>query len=89
MDGVQVNQAKEVRVFAHDAKNISASTTRIENTDTRGVCLYVGGDGNLIVTMESGGPDVTFSNVVAGTFLPILVTHVKPGTTATGIVALW
>ena len=88
MDGVQIKQAKEVRVFAHSAKAVIPSNTAIENTDRRGVCIYIGGDGNLIVTMEDG-VDVTFNNVVAGTFLPILVTHVKPGTTATGIVALW
>lgn len=88
MDGVQIKQAKEVRVFAHSGKAVTASATRIENTDSRGVCIYVGGNGNLKVTMEDG-VDVTFNNVVAGTFLPILVTHVLPGTTATGIVALW
>jgi hypothetical protein len=89
MDGVQIKQAKEVRVFAHDALNINTpSNTRLANTENRGVCIYVGGNGNLVVKMESG-VDVTFNNVVAGTFLPILVTHVLPGTTATGIVALW
>lgn len=88
MDGVQIKQAKEVRVFAHSAKSVTPGSTRIDNTEQRGVCIYVGGDGNLKVTMEDG-VDVEFKNVVAGTFLPILVTHVLSGTTATNLVALW
>ena len=59
MDGVQIKQAKEVRVFAHDALNINTpSNTRLANTENRGVCIYVGGNGNLVVKMESG-PTVT------------------------------
>tara|TARA_Y100001937_G_C7129180_1_gene336368 strand:+ start:2172 stop:2438 length:267 start_codon:yes stop_codon:yes gene_type:complete len=88
MDGVQIKQAKEVRVFAHSAKTVIPGSTRIDNTENRGVCIYVGGSGNLKVTMEDG-VDVEFKNVVQGTFLPILVTHVLSGTTATNLVALW
>lgn len=52
--------------------------------------IYVGGDGDLQVTMAKGG-DVTFRAVKAGTLLPIRVTHVLSGvnTTATNLVALW
>jgi|TARA_Y100000015_G_C2377678_1_gene83397 hypothetical protein len=88
MDGLQNFQAKEVRVFAHDSLTVAPSATRIEGTNERGCCIYVGGDGDLKVRMESGR-DTIFKNVVAGTFLPILVTHVLPGTTAPNIVALW
>lgn len=49
--------------------------------------LYVGGAGNLAVTMAGGG-DVTFTGVPAGVILPIRVTHVLAATTATSIVAL-
>lgn len=57
----------------------------IENTRS----LYVGGAGNVKVTLLSG-VDITFSGVGAGTFMPIQVTRVfATGTTATLIVALY
>ena len=87
--GVQGNFAAQVRVFAHDAVSVTPSATRIANTDQRGVCLYIGGQGDVKVTMESGTTQ-TFKNVSAGTFLPILVTHVLANnTTATEILALY
>jgi hypothetical protein len=87
--GVQGNFASQVRVFAHDAVSVTPSATRIPNTDQRGVCLYIGGQGDVEVIMESGTTQ-TFKNVSAGTFLPILVTHVLSGnTTATEILALY
>jgi hypothetical protein len=49
--------------------------------------LYVGGTGNVVVTMLGGG-DVTFTAVPAGAILPIRVSHVLAATTATGIVSL-
>lgn len=50
--------------------------------------LYVGGAGNVNVTMYGGG-DCLFSGVPAGTILPIRVTHVlSTNTTATLIVAM-
>ena len=87
--GVQGNFAAQVRVFAHDAVSVTPDAARIPNTDQRGVCLYIGGQGDVEVTMESGTTQV-FKNVSAGTFLPILVTHVLSGnTTATEILALY
>lgn len=51
--------------------------------------LYIGGDGNVAVTM-SGGGDATFVGLLAGTILPVRVTKVlSTGTTATNIVALY
>ena len=51
--------------------------------------LYVGGAGNLRV-LTAGEDDVTFSNVAAGTFIPVQVKRVfATSTTATNIVALW
>ncbi len=51
--------------------------------------LYVGGAGNLVVTMVGGG-DVTFTAVPAGSILPIRVSRVKAtSTTATSIVNLY
>ena len=51
--------------------------------------LYVGGAGNIVVTMAGGG-DVTFTAVPAGSILPIRVSRVKStSTTATSIVNLY
>ncbi len=51
--------------------------------------LYVGGAGNIVVTMAGGG-DVTFTAVPAGSILPVRVTRVKAtSTTATAIVNLY
>lgn len=87
MRGTQLKQADEVRVFAHDAASVTPGPTQIAGTENRGVCLYVGGTGDVTVTMESGN-SVTFTAVPAGTFLPILVTHVTAAT-ATAILALY
>lgn len=76
---LQVKQAQEVRVFAHDAANLTPggvlTTTTIPGTDARGVCLYIGQAMSLTVTMEGGTP-VSYKGVAAGSFLPILVTAV-------------
>ena len=90
MRGVQSKQADEIRVFAHDARAISASNDPILGTNNRGVCIYVGNSAGdkIKVKMESGAV-VTFENVIQGTFLPILVTHVLPGTTASQLIALY
>ena len=89
MRGLEGNFMAQPRVFAHDAKNVTPGTSRIANTEDRGVCLYVGDSGDVEVIME-GGTTIVFTNVPSGSFLPILVTHVlAPNTTATGIIALY
>ena len=50
--------------------------------------LYIGGDGNVSVTM-SGGGDATFVGLLAGMILPVQVTKVLAATTATNILALY
>lgn len=89
MRGVQIKTADEVRVFAHDAVNLTPggtlTTTTITGTSDRGVCLYIGAAmTSITVTMESG-TSATFKGIAAGSFLPILVTAV---TAATGEAAL-
>jgi hypothetical protein len=50
--------------------------------------FYVGGAGNLAVTMRGGG-NVTFTGLQAGTILPVNAAAVlNSGTTATGVIAL-
>ena len=49
--------------------------------------IYVGGAGNITVTML-GGQSVTFTGVPAGAILPIRATHVTAAT-ATALLGLW
>jgi len=52
------------------------------------VSMYVGGTGALKVRMKDG-QDITFAKILAGSFLPIVVSRVySTGTTATEIIAL-
>jgi len=85
--GLEGNQNAQPRVFAHDALDLQPSYTlgdRIPNTETIGVALYVGANNDITVTME-GGTTVKFKGVTAGSFLPVLVTHVTAvGTALTG-----
>lgn len=54
-----------------------------------GCVLYVGNTGNLRV-LTSGGADLTFVGIPAGSFVPVQVKRVfATGTTATDIIALW
>jgi hypothetical protein len=85
--GLEGKQNAEPRVFAHDALDLQPSYTlgdRIPNTETIGVALYVGVNNDITVTME-GGTTVQFKGVTAGSFLPVLVTHVTAvGSALTG-----
>jgi len=64
----------------------SAATAAVIDVDVGDVtenyqAVYVGEDGNLAVTI--GGTNVTFSNIIAGTILPIKVSKVfQSGSTA-------
>lgn len=53
--------------------------------------LYVGGAGNLAVTLAGpGNTVVTLNNVLAGAWIPLRVTKVMAtNTSATNIVAFW
>lgn len=79
-------QAVNVYSSAQSAQVVTLSDTNVLPA-TRG--LYVGGSGNIVVTMANG-VDATFTGVTAGVILPISVTKVKAtGTTATNIVAVY
>ena len=59
------------------------------DTPNNGCVLYVGVAGDVKVT-TAGGDDVTFTGVLAGSFIPVQVIKVfATGTTSTNIVALW
>jgi len=69
----------------------AAAVTPNDSTDLAFTsrALYVGGAGNIVVTMAGGG-DVTFTAVPAGSILPIRVSRVKStSTTATSIINLY
>jgi len=71
---------------ADNAAAVTKSDSTVLSPIPRG--LYVGGAGDLVVTMAGGG-DITFTAVPAGTILPIRVSKVKAATSATAIVAIY
>lgn len=65
------------------------SYTLYAQNGKEGCVLYIGTGGNLRVGTASG-QDVTFTNVLGGTFLPVQILKVfSTNTTASGFVALW
>lgn len=73
---------------AGNAEAITPSDTADLAHPTRGI--YVGGQGNLVVRMKGQNDSTTFSNIPAGTLLPIKVKRVfNTSTTATSLIALW
>lgn len=77
----------DATVSARRAAAITTSDTAVSDDPTR--AIYVGNSGSLKVDMVSGGT-VTFSNLTAGTLLPIQVVRVyATGTTATLLIGLY
>lgn len=77
----------DATVSARRAVATTTSDTVSSDDPTR--AIYIGSGGSLRVEMVSGGV-VTFTNVPAGTLLPIQVTRVyTTGTTATGLINLY
>ncbi len=50
--------------------------------------IYVGGAGDLVVSMMAGGPPVTFVNVPSGIILPLRAIRVLEASTTTDMVLL-
>jgi hypothetical protein len=70
----------------------ASAATAVTPSDTTQIncrALYIGGTGNVLVHMPNSEVSVTFSNVLAGTVLPVSVRRVLAATTATNIVALY
>jgi hypothetical protein len=92
LQGLQGNMQAQPRMFAHDAVGLTAAqitsgTYTIPNSDTRGVCLFVGVKmASITVILESGNSAV-FKGVAAGAFMPILVTSVTAATPDSGALA--
>lgn len=78
MSKVVSNMTKAVSVVPDDLATINP---------TKG--LYLGGSGDVVVTMADGG-DITLKGLSAGTIHQISVVAIKfTGTTATSIVAMY
>ena len=77
------------RDIGHSEKAVSVDVSVSDQSLTGGCrAIYVGGAGDLAVTM-SGGGNITFAGVAAGSWVPIGCSAVlNSGTTATNIVAL-
>ena len=84
--GTNYEEGEIVTIATGGANATFVVSTKISGTSDRGCCLYIGGAGNINVRMESGNV-ATFYNVNAGTFLPVLVTHVSLPAAEAGYIA--
>jgi len=76
----------DATVSAFDARTVTLSDAT-EIPPTR--ALYIGGSGNLKVTMAYG-TEVTFTGLAAGSILPVQATKCwSTGSTATFVIALY
>jgi len=67
---------------------VSGNAYVIYGDDNPGCVLYVGGAGDLHV-LTSSDSDITFTGVLAGSFIPVQVKRVFNDSTASNILALW
>ena len=74
-------------VTPSDTVNIPSVSTA-DGTGNNGCVLYVGTAGDINVT-TAGGDDITFTGVLAGSFIPVQVLKVWATGSPTNIVALW
>lgn len=90
--GLEGNQNAEPRVFAHSALDLKPSNytlaNRIPNTETVGVALYIGIAMDIKIRLEGSAAgtagEVLFKGVTAGSFLPVLATHIVSSTVTLG-----
>lgn len=67
----------------------AAAITPSDSTELNCRAIYVGGGGNVVVQMPGRDTSITFSNVLAGTFMPVSARRVMAATSATNLVALY
>ncbi len=88
----KLQASRAAAVTPSDTVNIPSVSGPSGETINNGCTLYVGGTGDVRV-LTAGGDTVEFTNVPAGTFMPIQAVRVyATGHTtaaATNIVALW
>ena len=80
-----IGSSARVTHAAHSVASVTPSDVTVLATGCTG--LWVGGVGNVAVTMWDG-TTATFTAVPAGTLLPISPKQVNAATTATALVAL-
>ncbi len=71
----------------HASARESGAVTVSDSTELSFDALYIGGSGNVAIKHIEGGAVSTFSNVGAGSILPVTGVRVMAATTATSI--LW
>lgn len=88
----KLQASRAAAVTPSDTANIPSVSGPAGETVNNGCTLYVGGLGDVRV-LTAGGDTVEFTNVPAGTFIPVQVVRVyasgHTGTPATNLVALW
>lgn len=85
----QVIDATRLLLNADIFTAVAKSYIVYANNNKEGCVLYIGTGGNLRV-LTAGGQDVTFTNLLGGTFLPVQVLKVfSTSSTAANIIALW
>lgn len=62
--------------------------TKSDTIDQFYTAIYVGGAGDVVVTMESGDTPITFTAPPVGTVLPIRVKRVLNATSATALIGM-
>jgi hypothetical protein len=67
----------------------AAIVTASDTTEQYGSILYVGGTGNVVLDTEGGEVNVTFTGVLAGTYLKVRFKKIKAATTATNLKRMW
>ena len=76
-------------VLSADIMLVNSESYTLYADDNAGCVLYVGEAGGLRV-LTSSGSDITFTGVLAGSFIPVQVKRVfSNGTDAASILALW
>jgi hypothetical protein len=81
----------QIQPLGLSARNAAAVTPN-DDADLAQVtrAIFVGGAGNISVTMAGTGTAVVITGVPAGAFLPICAARIlATSTTATNIVAFW
>jgi len=76
-------------VLSADIMLVNSQSYTLYADDNAGCVLYVGEPGDLRV-LTSSGSDITFTGVLAGSFIPVQVKRVfSDDTVASSILALW
>lgn len=85
---IAIDSADTLTVGIAVSSGVSYTIYNASDAPNNGCVLYVGAAGNVKVT-TAGGDDVTFTGILAGSFIPVQVLRVWATGSPTGIIALW